>query len=100
MWFPQEGRRLVLRLWPTDYRLSDPASQLLWVGSVESEKAVPLAGFLNLPRSVNDFASGLQSLQQALPSETFLKAVQRPKTKAVLDRDWGGKTLLLKSTGE
>jgi undecaprenyl-diphosphatase len=100
MWELHDGERLVLRLWPTNYRLLNHADQSLWVGSVESEQTLSMVGFLNLSRGVKDFASGLQRLQQALPATALLKTVQRPKAGGVLDRNWGGETLLLTGSGE
>ena len=72
----QDQRRLVLRLWPSRFKTSDPDLSL-WVGSLESERAVSTAGLLTLPRRDHSYSEGLKDLNKALPEVRRL-LVTRP----------------------
>jgi undecaprenyl-diphosphatase len=56
-----EGRRLVLRLWPSDVRLQ-PGDIPLWLGSVSAQRQRRLLKLLNFPQTQDDYAGPLQQL--------------------------------------
>lgn len=89
----QGQQRLVLRLWPTAYRLAD-GGRPLWVGTVESERALPLAGFLTLPKGVGNYTEALQLLTRSiLPGDNGV-VVERLAKNAGEARHWDGRVLL------
>ncbi len=88
----QGEQRLVLRLWPSDYRLPETP---LWVGTAETEGAVSLKGLLSLPRGQGDFAAALTLLQQALPAATLIQSNYRQEQGSSRYPNWNGLTLLL-----
>ena len=88
----QGEQRLVLRLWPSGYRLD---STPLWVGTAETEEAVSLKGLLSLPRGRGDFTAALTLLQRTLPAETLLQTKYRREKVSSRDPNWNGLTLLL-----
>lgn len=90
----QDDRRLVLRLWPTEFHLAE-GNRPLWVGSVTTERAYALADLITLPRQTGDYAAAQRLLLQALPPGMVLRQVQRPLPQAKGAPEWDGKTLLL-----
>jgi len=86
-------KRLVLRLWPTEYRLSD-LDRSIWVGTVESERAYPVAGLLTLPRGVGDFTAALQILRQALSQKDNIFLTKRLVSEPKDIGGWDGQLLL------
>jgi len=95
----QDGRRLVLRLWPTEYQLADTGGPL-WVGSVGSEQARPIAGFLTLPKALGDYAFALRTVQTAIAAEVEVRTLTRPGDNSGINRDWAGETCLLSAKTE
>ena len=91
---PMNEKRLVLRLWPTVFKLSD-IDQALWVGSVDFEYADSMVNFLILPRGSGLYASALEPLREALSADVVKFWVQRPLTERQRATGWDGKTLLL-----
>ena len=90
----QGEQRLVLRLWPTEFRLSD-RNQPLWVGSVDSEFAYSMGSLLTLPRGTGNYSPALQKLLTALPPEAIVRSVKRTLQKVPTTPGWNGQTLLL-----
>ena len=91
---PMNEKRLVLRLWPTVFKLSD-IDQALWVGSVDFEYADSMVNFLTLPRGSGLYASALEPLREALSADVVKFWVQRPLTERQRATGWDGKMLLL-----
>ena len=60
-----EGRRLVLRLWPSGYRLGD-ADKPLWIGSVSDQTKLTPLGLLAIPATSNRFTDAYRVLLQDL----------------------------------
>ena len=59
---PMPESRMVIRLWPTSFRLDNGSP--LWVGTVESEIAKSLAKILTLPLGKNDYDAALNLLKK------------------------------------
>lgn len=89
----QGAQRLVLRLWPTSFRLEE-ADQLLWVGTLESERPVSLADLLTIPRGLADYSEALQALTRALPQRVLGQVVRRSEPQAEGVSGWDGRVLL------
>lgn len=89
-----DEKRLVLRLWPTEFTLSD-VDHLLWVGSVDFEYADSIANILTLPRASGLYASALEQLISSLNIKSDILWRQRPLSERQLSSGWDGKTLLL-----
>jgi len=89
----QGEQRLVLRLWPTEYRLAE-TGQPLWVGTVESERSFSLAGMLTMPRGVEDYTEALQKLAQAILLKSKGLMVRRPEKEFRGISLWDGRVLL------
>lgn len=81
--------RLVLRLWPTGYRLAD-SGRPLWVGTVQTERARTLAGFLTLPRGAGDYTAALRQVAPILAPTAAETHVQRTTPH----HGWDGRVLL------
>jgi membrane protein DedA with SNARE-associated domain/membrane-associated phospholipid phosphatase len=64
----QDNRRLVLRLWPSKFKTSEPDLPL-WVGSLDTEqaKAISAAGLLTLPLGDRNYSGVLHYLTQSVP---------------------------------
>ncbi len=60
-----EGGRLVLRLWPSGYRLGD-ADKPLWIGSVSDQTKLTPLGLLAIPATSNRFTDAYRVLLQDL----------------------------------
>ena len=89
----ESGKRLVLRLWPTSYRLKSSAP--LWVGTVESEKARPLANLLTLPMGNKDFDAALSILKRDLSPLFFSPQLRSLDLEKSGSGDWSGEILLI-----
>ncbi|MGK2944717.1 MAG: VTT domain-containing protein [Desulfuromonadales bacterium] len=94
MLMPKDEKRLVLRLWPTDFRLSD-FDQELWVGTVDFEYAYPMATLMTLPRGSGHYAAALALLLESLNADLDVHWGQQPLPGEPLASGWDGKTLLL-----
>jgi len=90
-------RRLVLRLWPTSYRLENGVP--LWVGTVESETARALANLLTLPVGEKDFGPALAQLKRDLRSALFSCRSRHLDLKESIGEDWNGDLLLIDEQG-
>jgi membrane protein DedA with SNARE-associated domain len=91
---PLKEERLVLRLWPTDFKLS-AGDQQLWVGTVDREVANSMAGLFTLPRGTREYSAALQQLLHDLPAEVIVRSVRRPGQETLPSPRWDGQTLLL-----
>ncbi len=60
-------RRLVLRLWATDYRLRG-SETALWVGNISEQRQVKLIGFITYAQTAPNFAQALELLRKDLQS--------------------------------
>ena len=89
----QQDSRLVLRLWPTSYRLKNGTP--LWVGTVESERVRPLANLLTLPMGNKDFDAALSLLKQDLSPVFFTSQLRCLNMEDSGDRDWSENVLLI-----
>jgi len=63
LWRPAGTRRLVLRLWPSDYALKSSGQPIL-LGAVESQYAQHL--ILSLPRASHDYNQAIETLRLSL----------------------------------
>ena len=90
------GKRLVLRIWPTSYRLKNSAP--LWVGTVESEKARPMANLLTLPMGNKDFDAAMLILKQDLSPLFFSSQLRSSGRSDSESSEWSGKILLIDAT--
>ncbi len=88
----QGSQRLVLRLWPSAYKINEAATEL-WVGSVVVEQAVNKADLLTLPESLSDYSRGSGQLERDLGPTIKVKWVKRP-LPLTEKTSWDGKTLL------
>jgi len=68
----QDNHRLVLRLWPSKFKISDPDLSL-WVGSLNSERVFSAAGLLSLPVADRHSSLALDTLKPDLNSFPSLK---------------------------
>jgi membrane protein DedA with SNARE-associated domain/membrane-associated phospholipid phosphatase len=89
-----KNERVVLRLWPTDFQLSE-SNQPLWVGSVDREVANSMADLFTIPRGTREYSAALQQLRQFLPPEVIVGSVRRPVKVKLPAQRWDGQTLLL-----
>jgi len=92
--FTLKKARLVLRLWPTDFKLTD-SNQPLWVGTVDREVANSMADLFTIPRGTHEYSAALQQLRHFLPPEVIVRSVHRPVTVKLPAQRWNGQTLLL-----
>lgn len=73
----KEGaERLVFRLWSTDFRIAD-RGESLWVGTVETQRAIRVAGLMTLPNDQGDYLHPLGALYQALRESSEVLEVNR-----------------------
>lgn len=89
-------KRVVLRLWPSTYRLAEN-DRPLWVGTVESERAYSVADILTFPKGIGDFNEGLQIFAQTISPRYQGVLVTRPSETIGSESGWNGRVLL---TGE
>lgn len=89
----QPGKRVILRLWPSDYQLQGGSP--VWLGSVETQQAVATAGLLTLPRGQKDFSSARALLQNTLVARFNLQRVDRFPGQSRFKSHWDGKVLLI-----
>lgn len=60
-----DGGRLVLRLWPSGYRLGD-TDQPLWIGTVSEQTKLTPLGLLTIPATSNSFHGAFETLHTDL----------------------------------
>lgn len=89
---PDAQQLVVLRLWTSNYKLSNP-ERALWVGTVTLVHASTPMPWLTIPITGRNFDTPLQTLQTAV-SEIDTMVVQRHKTS---DMPWNGKVLLIRA---
>lgn len=94
----EDDHRLILRLWPTNFKLMD-INKPLWAGTVDSEIAVNMAHFFTLPHGSREYSMALHLLGGNLPSEMLVKWVNRPVQGTAPSGRWDGQTLLLTHRG-
>lgn len=88
----QPGKRLILRLWPSGFRLQEGTP--VWLGSVETQQAVATAGLLTLPRGQKDFDSARTLFQRLLVGRFNLQRVDRFPGQDHVIKHWDGQLLL------
>jgi len=91
MQLPHDDRRLTLRLWPSEYKLSQ-TGQPIWLGTVQDELAKPLTWLLTLPRGSGNFSDSLTKLKKSLERGETIEEKQR---KADSGGKWDGAVLLV-----
>jgi len=89
----QGRQRVVMRLWPTRFRLEE-TGQPLWVGTVQSERSVSVAELLTIPRGTADYTEALQTLAHSISRKTEVRVVRRPEPEAGRVAGWDGRVLL------
>lgn len=94
---PLKGERLVLRIWPTDFKLSD-TNQPLWVGTVDREVANSIAGLFTIPRGAREYSAALQQLLPFLPPEVIVRSVHLTGKEAISSQHWNGQIFLLEES--
>lgn len=78
------GRRLVVRLWRSNYATSVHGEQApIVLGTVTAETLANLAGVLSMVRTAHDTATPLHALAASLAPDSF-HSVLRPDSSAVL----------------
>ncbi len=80
--------RVVLRFWPTDYRLQDSAGYPIWVGSIVEERISSPLSFVTVTRTNLEFAPPIELLAQSLPGPDFV-------TRGVHQGGWDGRVLIV-----
>jgi undecaprenyl-diphosphatase len=75
--------RLVLRLWPTEIRLT-PGESPLFVGNVSRQRAEPLLHMLAIPRTEADFAHAFSLLRDDLKTVPA-RAARQEASRLLLD---------------
>lgn len=83
----EKDRRIVFRLWPTTFRLSH-RDQMVWVGTIESERAFYLDDMLTVPKSAGNYTEDLKMFALDLPIKK--KFVQRSEEGI----EWDGMVLI------
>ncbi len=89
----QRLQRLVLRLWPTRFELEE-TGQPLWVGTIESERPVSVAGLLTIPRGTAGYTEARQALERTISKKVEMKLVKRPGQEIERVAGWDGRVLL------
>ncbi|MCF8038914.1 MAG: phosphatase PAP2 family protein, partial [Desulfohalobiaceae bacterium] len=74
---PDQDRRLVLRLWPTDVSLAAQDTPLL-VGIIAEQRRWSIAGLITMARDEGGYDRPLNLLEKTLSQEFTVKRVQRP----------------------
>ncbi len=95
---PAARERLVLRLWPSDLRLSGlaPAKMPVFIGTVAEERARPLGPIGTITEELPHFDGPRDTLGKALAASVHRlaeRSLPRPQ------RGWDGRVLLARSTG-
>ena len=80
------SRRLVIRLWPTSYRVGEASdlSVALWVGIVTLERLEHPAGLATLAMTDPDFGMPTAQLAKSLQTQGVRLNIKRRDTTAVL----------------
>jgi len=94
----EEGTRLVLRLWPTDFTIAQDDIPL-FVGTVEEQGRYPLAGLITMAKDTGEYERPLNALGQMLQSRFTVKSVSRTGSETHVHSEhrwlgWRGKVLL------
>jgi membrane protein DedA with SNARE-associated domain/membrane-associated phospholipid phosphatase len=84
-----DGRRWVLRLWVTDTRIPENDAPL-FVGTIEVQKIVHLAGLIALERDTGEYDRPLSALGQTLQERFAVKSVSRTKSAVQIAGRPGG----------
>lgn len=79
--------RVVLRLWPADYRLRDGRSYPLWVGSTVEERISRPLSFVTVAATKSDVTRSLDLLASSMTGG-------RLATRDTHSREWDGRVLL------
>ena len=91
-------KRLVLRLWPTDFTIAGDDAPL-FVGTVEEQGRHQLAGLIAMARDTGEYELPLNVLRQMLHSRFAVKSVSRTGSEIQVNSEhhrlrWRGKVLL------
>jgi undecaprenyl-diphosphatase len=91
-------KRLVLRLWPTDFTIAGDDAPL-FVGTVEEQGRHQLAGLIAMARDTGECELQLNVLRQMLHSRFAVKSVSRTGSEIQVNSEhhrlrWRGKVLL------
>lgn len=91
-------KRLVLRLWPTDFTIAGDDAPF-FVGTVEEQGRHQLAGLIAMARDTGEYELPLDVLRQMLHSRFAVKSVSRTGSEIQVNSEhhrlrWRGKVLL------
>jgi undecaprenyl-diphosphatase len=91
-------KRLVLRLWPTDFTIAGDDAPL-FVGTVEEQGRHQLVGLIAMARDTGEYELPLNVLRQMLHSRFAVKSVSRTGSEIQVNSEhhrlrWRGKVLL------
>ena len=89
--------RLVLRLWPTRFRLAETGTPL-WIGTVTSERPLHVADLLTLPKKVGDYEEAQRLLAQTISPISEEAWRRRHVLRSRKTGDWSGGVLLAVDT--
>jgi hypothetical protein len=94
-----DGQRWVLRLWPTDVRISGNDTPL-FVRTIEIQNQRHMAGLITAARDTGEYDHPLDALEQVLDDRSTVKSVSRKSNEIQVNREhrrlhWRGKVLLV-----
>ncbi len=97
--YPNKDNRWLLRLWPTDVRITKNNIPL-FIGTIEVQHHRQLTGLFSTAQDTNEYDSPLLTLEQELHKKFTVKPVNREKIELHISHEphrlpWQGRVLLI-----
>jgi hypothetical protein len=95
--YPDQDKRLVLRLWAADVQI-DGNDCPLFVGTIEEQRSRTLAGLISMARNTGEYERPLKALKLTIDDRFAVASVSRAGREVQVHtehfRGWQGEVLL------